>query len=106
MALTAVIFMMLLLAVFVPLFIQWMQKESKDSVRETKKTGAFHLAEVGQDRGAWKLRESNTIWTNAVNGVTVTNYDGLVEFTDLQPQGNYKIKFTPGPGTNQVTVLS
>src|ERR1041385_4131843 len=105
MALSVVVLMLAVLAILIPLMVQWIQKEAKDTVRESKKTTSFHLAEVGQDRGAWKLRESDTVWSNAVAGLTLTNYDGSFEFVDV-PGGSYKVQFTPGPGPAQVTILS
>src|SRR5690348_13087402 len=105
MALSLVVLLVAVIGILVPMLVSWIMKEAKDTARESKKTTSYHLAEVGQDRGAWKLRESDTVWSNAVAGTTIANYDGTHEFTD-EPSGKYKIQFIVGPGPGQVTILS
>ncbi|MCB4756709.1 MAG: hypothetical protein LHV69_06710 [Elusimicrobia bacterium] len=94
-----------LLLVFVPTLIYLIQHEGKLTVHQRKKTTAFHLSEAGQDRGIWKLRESSTIWNNAVSSTPVTGYEDDVEYADISG-GVYKIDFQSGPGTGEVTVIS
>jgi hypothetical protein len=99
------ILVLAILAILIPSLVYLSQKDAKDSVGVVKKTTAFQVAEAGQDRGIWKLRESDTIWTNAIGTVTLAGYNDDVVYTDVVG-GTYKIKFTPGPATGQVTVLS
>lgn len=103
--LVAAMLALIVLGILIPYLIMMMRKDSKDMVSEKKKSTSFQLAEAGQDRGAWKLRESDTVWNNAVGGTTIPNYDGTMEFTDVSG-GSYKVQFSTGPGVKQVTVLS
>jgi len=103
--LPGVLMILMLLLVFIPAFVWFIQKDTKATVAEVKKDKSLHLAEIGQDRGAWKLRESDTIWNNALGGTAVSNYDGTTEFTEVAG-GRYKIQFSAGPGPGEVTVLS
>ncbi len=104
-ALATIVLALTLLAILVPTLIKLMQKDSKDAQGNAKKTTAFQLAEAGQDRGAWKLRESDTIWSQAIAGTAISGYNNDVTYTDVDG-GQYKILFTAGPLSGQVTVTS
>jgi hypothetical protein len=101
----AVVLALTVLGILIPALITYLQKESKDAVGEKRKTTALQLAEAGQDRGAWKLRESDTIWNNAVAGSTLTGYNFDTVYADVSG-GSYKIQFSPGSVSGQVKVVS
>ncbi len=103
--LVVIVLSLTLLAILVPGLIKLIQKDSKDSHGANKKTTAFQLAEAGQDRGAWKLRESDAVWTNAVGGGTTSGYDNSVIYTEVAG-GKYKILIEDGPAPGQVTITS
>jgi len=103
--LAGAVLLLALLLVVIPAIILLNQQESKQTVAETKKTASFHLAEAGQDRGVWKLRESAQMWTDASSSVTISGYANDVTYGDVSG-GSYKICFTAGPASNQVTVTS
>lgn len=103
--LVGILMALLLVGMIVPALVLRIQKESKDTVREKRKTTALQLAEAGQDRGAWKLRESGQVWLDALDGIVPSGYDGISEFTDVAG-GRYKIHISSGPAPDEVTVVS
>lgn len=56
--LVGVIVLSLCLLILTGALVQWVQQESKISVKHQKSTLSFHLAEAAIDRGRWKLQES------------------------------------------------
>lgn len=88
--LIGVLLALILLSLLIPLLVMRIQRESKQTIREVKKTTSFQLAEAGQDRGAWKLRESNIIWKNLMDGIHIAGYNNDMEYTDVDG-GTYKI---------------
>lgn len=103
--LPSVVLALTLLLIIVPMLILFIQKDSKDAQSLGKKNNSFQLAEAGQDRGAWKLRESDTVWTNAISSTTITGYNNDITYSDVAG-GQYKILFAAGPAPGQVTVIS
>jgi len=104
-ALVMAILILVVLGILIPLLVRLLQKESKDAVNSGKKTQALHMAEAGQDRGAWKLRESDDIWTNAIAGVALAGYNNDVIYSDVAG-GQYKIQITTGPTVGTVAVIA
>jgi len=102
------IIMALLIIIILPMFIiiltNLLTMENKQTVKHKKSTVAFHLAEAAIDRGVWKLSESDDVWNAAVNGETISGYDGNTPYSDLSG-GQYKIIFSSGPGINDVTII-
>ncbi|MBI3292602.1 MAG: hypothetical protein HYZ73_07325 [Elusimicrobia bacterium] len=96
---------LVVLLVVIPSVVWLLQGDTKGAVRQTRTTKAFHLAEAGIDRGAWKLSESLQVWTDAKNGVPISGYTGTTEYTEVAG-GSYKIAFSSGPGTGEVTVTA
>ncbi|MBI4395930.1 MAG: hypothetical protein HY548_02460 [Elusimicrobia bacterium] len=93
----------LLVAIFIPVIVQYVRNEARWATKQKKTTAAFHQAEAGIDRGLWKITEADQNWTDAKNGVLIAGYDDDVEYTDLAG-GKYTIRFSSGPLTGQVTV--
>lgn len=96
---------LILVGLIVPALILRIQRESRDTNKEKKKTTALQLAEAGQDRGAWKLRESGDMWVDASSGVVISGYNDDLEYGDIQG-GRYKIDISSGPSADQVTIIS
>lgn len=94
-----------LLAIIVPALVMSIKTEAKNTVSEKLKTTSLHLAEVGQDRGAWKIRESDDVWETILADDPISGYDNDVEHEDVDG-GVYKIDLSSGPGDDQVTVVS
>src|SRR5690349_7326507 len=105
-ALASVLMITAILVLIIPALIQLIQRESKRSITEGKKTTAFHMAEAGQDRGVWKLRETEDMWNGILDGTPISGYNNDVTHTDDSTGGTYKISITSGPGLNQVTIVS
>jgi hypothetical protein len=95
---------LLIVAIFMPLVINFIRDESRWAVKQKRTTSAFHLAEAGIDRGVWKLTESEAAWNTAAAGAPIAGYNDDLEYTDV-PGGVYKIHFsTTGlPGRVMVT---
>lgn len=105
-ALAGIILVLAVIVILIPAFIGLIKKEAKSTNDESMSLKAFHLAESGQDRGIWKLRESAETWNDAVAGTSITGYAGDVEYAGPQNEGIYKIIFSSGPAANQVTIIS
>lgn len=85
--------------------VLWLQNESRWTAKFSRSTKAFHVAEAGIDRSLWKLKSSTGTWQNAADGVVITGYDFDKSYDDITG-GEYRIKFSSGPGTNEVTIVS
>jgi hypothetical protein len=102
---TAAIVALLIIAVFIPVIVHFVNQESRWSVKQKRTTNAFHLAEAGVDRGIWKLTEADQNWEDAADGVDIDGYADDVEYDDIQG-GLYKIDISSGPASNQVTITA
>jgi len=92
------------LLIITPAVIKWIQQESIWATTERRESKAFNLAEAAVERGVWKLKSSTETFANARSGVIISSYNFDTSFLDVVSGGNYRIRFTAGPGTNQVTV--
>src|SRR5262245_56208377 len=99
------VLVMTVLAIIIPALVLLVRKDSKDSVQTTKKTTALQVAEAGQDRAAWKLRESDIVWSSATAGYTITGYHNDTEHVDV-PGGKYKILISTSADAGAVEVIS
>ncbi|HOW27717.1 MAG TPA: pilus assembly PilX N-terminal domain-containing protein [Elusimicrobiota bacterium] len=103
------IIVMLVLAIMVPTVIKLVRQEAKETVKVTRSSTAFHLAEAGIDQGIWKLQESIDMWNSVKAGGTVEGYNGDTQFATSFASGrggNYTIRYTAGPGSDEVTILA
>jgi len=82
-----------------------MQQNSVQTQDASKKNKSFQLAEAGQDRASWKLRESDSTWNIVAGTGTLINYNNDYVYTDVAG-GSYKIKISSGPSIGKVTVIS
>lgn len=98
----AIIFVVLVL---LPAIVIWIQQDTKMSVKDQKSALAFNLAEAGIDRGMWKLRSSTETFAVASSGTVIAGYDFDTVYSDISG-GRYRIKFSSGPNTKEVTVLA
>src|ERR1019366_1333872 len=100
-----VIACLLMLTIVLFGLVNWIQNDTKLSVKEQKSTTAINFAEAGVDRGSWKLQSSTSTWVTAAAGTIIPGYIFDTTFTDI-PGGAYRIKFTPGTynGNPAVTV--
>jgi len=95
----------LVAAIIIPLMIMHIQNESKWTLKESRSTTAYHLAEAGQDKAVWYLAQSQTHWMDALSGNPISGYNGDVQYSDISG-GLYTIKITSGPLAYQVTVIT
>jgi hypothetical protein len=102
--LAGVIMLLVILLIMVPALVQWVQIESKASVRDQKNTIAFNLAQAAVERGYWKIKSSTETCLEALAGTVITGYNDDVTYTDVSG-GTYRIMFSSGPSTKQVTVV-
>ncbi|OGR88897.1 MAG: hypothetical protein A2992_09505 [Elusimicrobia bacterium RIFCSPLOWO2_01_FULL_59_12] len=103
--LVGVMAVVLFIMIMLPPLVNWIQDESRWTVKEQKSTLAFNVAEAGIDRGVWKLKSTTSTWSAAMAGTAVTGYDFDATYNDVAG-GSYRIRFSAGPGANQVTVLA
>lgn len=100
----AVLLLVVLMIVF-PALVRLTREDVRSSVRRVHREEGLAVAEAGLDRGAWKLGESDVLWFQAsTTTIPVPDYDFDREWTDLDPDYRYKIRFASGPGGGEVTV--
>jgi len=100
-----IVAIMLFLIIIIPAFITWIKNQSKWSIQQQKKSIAFNLAEAGIDRGLWKLKSSTTTWEMASKGQVISGYNFDTLYDDIKG-GVYRIKFSSGPGSREVTIVA
>jgi hypothetical protein len=96
--------LLLLVVVVLPLVIQLLQNESKQSVKRQKSTVAFQMAEAAVAKGVAKLTETRKNFTDAIAGIPLSDYNDDRAFADI-PGGKYKIKITSGSVPGNVFIL-
>ncbi|MBN1823759.1 MAG: hypothetical protein JW803_05515 [Endomicrobiales bacterium] len=97
---------LVLMGIFIPALVNYIQQEARWTVKERKSSLAFHLAESGIDRGIWKIKESTSTWAAvAVNGTAIPNYSFDKTYRDVEG-GVYRIRFSSGPDTNEATIIA
>lgn len=99
------ILMLMVALIMIPYLVIKTQNEGKWTVKEARTTTAYHLAEAGQDRAVWYLAASTANWSNALNGVAITGYQGDVQYSDVSG-GLYDINFSSGPAAYEITVVT
>ncbi|MFN0118271.1 MAG: hypothetical protein ACKVQC_08300 [Elusimicrobiota bacterium] len=94
--------------ILLPALVTWVQHDSKQAVKVSKSNVAFNLAETGADRGMWKLKSSTSTFAQAKVGQVITGYNFDTVYTDdvTGSGGKYRIKFSSGPNSREVTVLA
>ncbi|PKM92557.1 MAG: hypothetical protein CVU80_02720, partial [Elusimicrobia bacterium HGW-Elusimicrobia-4] len=102
-----VLIIVMIIGIIIPAVVYFSHHEMKWTVKETKSTRAFHLAEAGIDRGVFAMNGTAGLWKNVANGTSSapTGMDGTSEFTDVEG-GRYKIKITSGPVSHQITICA
>ena len=94
----------LLVLVTLPLVIQLLQGEAKQSVNRQKSTVAFELAETAVAKAVATLTASREDLTNALAGTPVVGYNDDREYDDTQG-GKYKVKISPGSSAYSVLIV-
>lgn len=104
-ALPAVLAMVVVLMILLPALVSWIQQDTKQTVKTSKSTLAYNLAEAGIDRGMWKLKSSTSTFSQARNGTAITGYNNDSVYSDISG-GTYRIRFASGPTSREVTVYA
>lgn len=94
----------MLVLITLPLVIQLLQGEAKQSVNRQKATVAFQLAETAVAKGVAALTSNSKNLSDAFAGIPIAGYNDDTEYTDMQG-GKYKIKMTPGNSTLSVLIV-
>ncbi len=101
-----VMLLLALLAVMVPLMVFYTQRESKWVAKQDQSTSAFHLAEVGIEKGYRALSRSTGTWYALIdNGTPIDLFKYDHAFDDITG-GWYAVSITSGPEARQATVIS
>src|SRR5436190_3058810 len=103
--LAGAIVLLLILAITIPALIKGIQGESEWTVKQTRSTRAFQLAEAGIERGYQQLILSTGTWTVVQAGGTVRNFNFDRVYSGLGG-GQYEIRIAQGPGTDAATITS
>jgi hypothetical protein len=101
--LAGVIMLVMLLLIIIPAMVQWVQIESKASVKDQKATLAFNLAEAAVERGYWKVKSSTGACNQAIAGTVIPGYNFDTTYTDVSG-GTYRIQISSA-GSNSFTVV-
>ncbi len=103
--LAGVILLVMVLLIIVPALVQWVQVESKASVKSQRTTNAFNLAEAAVERGYWMVKGSTANFSQATIGTVIPGYNFDVTYKDVSG-GTYRIKLSSGgSGNNSFTVV-
>ncbi|MDI6757537.1 MAG: hypothetical protein QME32_05890 [Endomicrobiia bacterium] len=95
----------MVLAIMIPAIVMWVHREVVWTTKEHKSTIAYNLAEAGVQRGVWKLKSSTATWNQAAQGLAISGYNFDNVFTDISG-GEYRIRFSSGPDSKSITILS
>ena len=102
-ALPIVLAILLVFMILLPALILWLQQDTKAAVKNQKNTFALNLAEAGIDRGMWRLKSSTTSFSDAASGTIIPGYNFDTTYSDISG-GTYRIQFSSGPLSKQVTI--
>lgn len=91
--LAGVILLIMILLIMIPAMVQWVQIESKTSVKDQKATKAFNLASAAVERGYWKIKSSTVTCASAVGGVPIAGYNFDTVYQDVSG-GSYRISIS------------
>lgn len=97
--LLAGIVLLLGLSVLIPVLIQFVQSESRQTVKSQKNTLAFHLAELGLERGYQQLILTTSTWVTVSSGGVITGFNFDSTYTDPISGGEYQIRLSSATGT-------
>lgn len=104
-ALIVAILLVTVALILVPLLVMYVQNEAKWTIKQSRSSSAYHLAEAGQDRAIFYLVQSTANWAAAIAGTAVSGYNGDVQYSDVAG-GLYTISIASGPLSYQATVIT
>lgn len=93
----SVVVLMIVVALLIPAIVQYTQNESKWTLRETRTTRAFELAEAAVEQGYQQLIISTVVWTNVANGSPPAGFNFDQAYADASG-GSYAIRLALDPG--------
>ncbi len=103
--LAGVILLLMILLILVPAMVQWIQVETKATVRSQRTTRALNLAEAAVERGYWRVKSSTAAYNQASAGSVIAGYNFDVTYRDVVG-GSYRIMLSSGgSGNNSFTVV-
>jgi Tfp pilus assembly protein PilX len=85
--------------------VSWVQNDARIQMKAQRTTTSVNFAEAALDRGTWKLQSTTTTWNTAAAGGVVAGYNFDITYNDI-PGGTYRVKFSSGPSTSQVTIIA
>lgn len=103
--LVGVLALLVVLAILVPVMVQYVRNESNWTEKQRQNSNAFQLAEAAVDRGYRKIAESTSTWKEIQDGIAQPGFMFDQAYDDLDG-GTYTISISSGPGTNQATILT
>src|SRR5258708_24066282 len=97
------IVLLVILAILIPAIVQYVQNESRWTLKEQRTTRAFELAESAVDRGFQQLIVSTSAWANIQAGTIPSGYNFNQTYSDLYG-GQYQVRISSGPAAQQATL--
>lgn len=93
----------LVFLIMIPAIVRWVSTDTKQSIREERKSKALYLAEAAVERGYWKVKSSTITFGRVMKGEVLTGYNFDVTYTDI-PGGSYRIKIS-SEGEREVVIV-
>jgi hypothetical protein len=100
------VLVLLVMMTLVPVMVLYTQWESKWTVKQSKNTEAFNMAESGIEKAYRVLSVSTVTWYNLTDhGTPIDRFKFDYKFDDMG-DGEYVVSITSGPEARQATVIS
>jgi Tfp pilus assembly protein PilX len=94
---------LLVIAISLPALINYVDREAKWTLKATRTTRAFQLAEGAVERAHQQIILSTSSWTSLQAGTPISGLNFDVVYSDI-PGGTYAMKVSSGPGTGTLTI--
>jgi len=94
----------LLFLITAPSLINWITTDATQTIREQRKSIAFHLAQAAVERGYWKVKSSTSTFEAVSMGQILPGYNFDVTYNDI-PGGSYRIKVSSGSTSKEVVII-
>ena len=96
--LLAGVVLLLGLSLLIPVLIQFVQNESRMTLKVQKNTQAFHLAELALERGYQQLILTTSTWVTVSSGGVAAGFNFDTTYTDPSG-GEYQIRLSSSTGS-------
>lgn len=102
--LQAVVSILLVFLIMIPAILRWVTDDTKNTIREDRKSKALYLAEAAVERGYWKVKSATSTFELVVKGGILQCYRFDCIFDDIEG-GKYRIFVSSGPNEKEITIV-